>query len=414
MNRILSNRISKVMLFCMMAFVIAACDSGGDNDDDDGPLIPNQEGFFVFGNDTIAEDALDPDARMSRAVLDPAQGAQEENMEGVYGKYMYVGANSVIEFTHYEDDVATAYGVEGGGEVVDAEELGNVPLTTDVIYGTLVEDGPALQVAEEGLYYTFVNTVDNTVVLMQVEPQIIGDATEGQWEAGTALPLVSVDEEGAVFEATDVTMYGAAGYRHRFSDGWHAYASPDVVTLNSLGVEDYGAAWDAGTYDVGFFLDNIPSHEDGLYTMRLEFDAQTGEWTETKTKTGDLAVDYSTVEMGLFGNAYEGGDWEVGNGYGLHTPTANGNVYTWTWEDAVLIEEMEFIFLEGAEWGGLEINFEGATLEGSAIDDEQIVNATSVGMEFPNFYVAEGGTYDITLSVDADAGTRTVTIETAE
>lgn len=172
--------ISSLTLACVLTLAVAACDSG--NPVDEGPLVPNTEGFFVFGTNTVAEDVLDPDARMSLAALDSTQGSGEKNMPGVYGKYMYIGADSEIEFTNHEAGVTTAYGVTDGGSVVSAEELANVPLTAEVIYGTLEEGGPPIQVAEEGLYYTFVNMLDGSVVLMKVEPNIIGDATVGQWE----------------------------------------------------------------------------------------------------------------------------------------------------------------------------------------------------------------------------------------
>lgn len=406
--------IVKLLPLCLLALVFAACDAN-DSGMEEEPLVPNTEGFYVFGTNTIAPDVLDPDARMALAQLDPTQGAQVENMPGVYGKFMYIGAGGTVEFQNFEGDVSTSYGVEDGGAVVNAEELANVPLATEVIYGTLVEDGPPVQVAEEGLYYTFVNTLDNSVVLMKVEPNIIGDATEGQWEAGTAIPQLSVSADGAVFEATDVPMNGAAGYKWRFSDGWHAYASPDVVTHSFLGVESYGEAWDAGTYDVGFFTDNIPSHEDGLYTLRLAYDAETGTWTETKTKTGNLAVDYSATEMAIIGSAVPNGSFngDGTGGYGQHAPTVDGNVYTWSWDDVELTEAQEFIFLEGATWGGLQIDYTGATNQGAAIDNGQIVDATTVGGEYHNYYVAEGGAYDVRLVIDAAAGTRTITFEPA-
>ena len=401
----------RALLMALLALTVTACDSGGpDETEEPPPLVPNQEGFFVFGTNTIAADALDPDARMARAVLDPGQGAQVENLEGVYGKFMYVGAGGTIEFLDSDGETATSYGVDGSR--MSGEEIANVPLTSQVFYGTLQADGPAVTVPEAGLYYTFVNTNDQSVVVMKVEANIIGDATEGQWTTSTPLPMVSASEEGAVFEATDVPLTGASGYRYRFSQGFHAYASPDVVTLSSLGVEDYATAWDTRAWDVGFFLDNIPNHDDGLFTLRLEFDAATGEWTETKTRTGDRPVDFSAIQMALIGSAFEGGSFN-GDGTGglnIHSPALSGDVYTWTWAGVELIQDGEFIFLEGATWGGLQIDYTGATVEGPAVDDGQIVDATSVGGEFHNFFVAEAGTYDLTLEIDGATGARVITI----
>lgn len=405
---------SKLMLLLMASVFFTSC-SDDEADPTPQPLIPNLEGFYVYGTNTIAEDALDPNARMSRAVLDPSQGAQVENMEGVYGKFMYIGANSTIQFTEVEGEEGTVYGAANGGTREQGSEVGNVGVDGEVIHGTLEANGPAIEVSEEGLYYLFVDTNEGVFVLMPVRANMIGDATEGQWETGTSLPLQSVSPEGAVFEATDVTLFGESGYRYRFNEGWHAYASPNVVTLSSLGVEDYGTAWDTQVNDLGYYLDNIPHHETGVFTIRLEFDAESGEWTETKTRTGNVQVDHSETAMGLFGNAFEvdGVEAEWNAGYGLHTPAVDGGVYTWTWESAELIAEREFIFLENGEWGGLQIDFSGATVEGEAIENGQIVDATSVGGEHHNFMVVEGGAYDIELVIDEEAGSRTITIAPA-
>lgn len=408
----------KLMLMLMAAVFFTSC---GDDAAETEPevLTPKMDGVYVFGTNTIAEDALDPNARMSLAVLDPSQGAEVESMEGVYGKFMYIGANSTIQFAEVVDEVGTTYGAAGGGTLEHASEIPNVPVNDEVIHGTLEADAAAINVNEEGLYYVFLNTNDDTFVLMRVEANMIGDATEAQWAEGTPLPQVFVSEDSAVFEATNLPLNGASGYRHRFNDGWAVYQDPNIVTLSSLGVESYGEAWDAGVYDIGFFLDNIPHHEDGMYTVRLTYNAATNEWSETKIKTGELAVDYSAVEMGLFGNAYinAAGDtatWTAGvDGFELHTPTVDGNVYTWSWDAVDLIQDREFIFLENGEWGGLQIDYAGAAVQGAAVDNKQVVDATTVGGEYHNFFVAEEGTYDVNLVIDAETGARTVNIAPA-
>lgn len=407
---------TQLLLLVGALVLITSCnDDEGDGPVTPAPLVPNMEGFYVYGTNTIAEDALDPDARMSRAVLDPSQGAQVENMEGVYGKFMYIGANSTIQFTEVEDEEGTVYGAAGGGTIEQGAEVGNVGVEDEVIHGTLEVDGPAIQINEEGLYYVFVNTIDDEFVIMRVEPNMIGDATPGQWEEGTPLPQQSVSASGAVFEATNVPLTGESGYRYRLNEGWHTYASPNIVTLSSLGVEDYGTAWDTGVNDIGFYLDNIPHQESGMFTVRLEYDAESGEWTETKTRTGSLQVDHSETAIGLFGNAYyleSGEQAEWNEPYGVQTPTSDGNVYTWTWENVELIEEGEFVILENGEWGGLSFLYNDATArEGAAFESGAITNLAE--NENENFHVATGGEYDITLMIDVENDTRTLNIAPA-
>ncbi|WP_017731116.1 hypothetical protein [Nafulsella turpanensis] len=404
----------QLMLMLVASVFFVSC---SDESEDPAPevLTPKMDGVYVFGSNTIADDALDPDARMSLAVLDPTQGAMVESMEGIYGKFMYIGANSTIQFAEVEDEVGTTFGAADGGSVGIGAEVGNYPINDEVIYGTLETEAAPIEVSEEGLYYAYIDTNTDQFVLMRVEPNIIGDATEGQWATGTPLPQVFLSKDSAVYEAS-IPLTGASGYRYRFNDGWAVYQDPNIVTLSSLGVESYGEAWDSGVSDIGFYTENIPHHEDGIYTVRLTYNAATGEWDEDKVKTGNLEVDYSAIEMGLFGNAYvtapeDTANWEAGvDGYELHTPVVDGNTFTWSWDAVDLIQDREFIFLENGEWGGLQIDYTGATVQGAAIENGQIVDATTVGGEYHNFFVAEGGPYNITLVIDGETDARTINI----
>ncbi len=412
MKRASLHRLALWAFAAVLAAGLAACDSGGSDEPKVDPLIPKQEGFYVYGTNTIAENGLSPNARMNRAILDPAQGAKVENMDGVYGKFMYIGAGGTLKFASVSGAASVVYGAAGGGTWMAGADIPNVLVEDQVGYGTLVKDAPAIKVPEEGLYYVFVNTKDLTYVIMRVEPQMIGDTTEGQWETGTPLPMKSVSATGAVFEATGLKLKGSSGYRYRFNNGWHAYATPDIVTLSSLGVPSYGEAWDSGVNNLGFFLENTPHKETGIFTVRLEYDAATGAWKETKTKTGEVAVDYTNTQMALIGSAYEGGDFNgSGNGLNIHAPAVSGKVYTWTWKNAALVAGGEFIFLEGATWGGLQIDYTGAAVGGAAIDAGQIADATTQGGQYHNFFVVTAGTYDLTLVIDAATGARTVTIK---
>jgi hypothetical protein len=392
---------------------LSSCD--GDDPVEPPPPPPKLDGLYVFGTNTVATLATDAEARLALAVLDPGQGAKVESMDGVYGKFMYIGANSTISFMEVAAGVATTFGAENGGTVTLGSDLGVVLINDNVIHGTLLKDGPAIKVANEGLYYLFLNKNDDQFVLMPVKPQIIGDATKAQWASGTSIPVKSVTKTGAVFEATNLELYDAHGYRYRFNDGWHTYNDENIITLSSLGVPSYGDAWATGINDIGFYLDNAPHKVDGVYTVTLEFDAATGEWTETKTKTGNLLIDYSGFEMGLFGNAYflsEGveGNWGSGtDGYGLHVPVKAGNVYTWTWSNVNLIQDREFIFLEDGTWGGLQIDYLGAANGGAAVTDGKIVDATTKGGEFHNYFVVEGGSYTVTMVINAETTGRTIT-----
>jgi hypothetical protein len=414
-NSMKKSVITRLSVMVFLSALVFACSD--DKNETPKELTPKLDGFYVYGTNTIAAASTEPTARMSRAVLDPGKGAQVNDMEGVYGKFMYIGANSSLKFAEVKSEKGVIYGAEGGGATDSASVVGNVIEKDVVIHGTLKADATPINIKDEGLYYVFVNTNTGLFIIMRVKADMIGDATEPQWSRGTLLPQKSTSKDSTVFEKTELNLKGSSGYRYRFNDGWHVYNdNTSIATLSSLGVASYGDAWASGVNDLGFFLDNIPHKEDGVWTIRLKFDAATGTWTEKKIKTGNLLKDYTSTQMGLFGNAYvkQNGDtanWGSGtDGYDLKVPAKVNKVYTWTWTNVNLIEGREFIFLEGGAWGGLQIDATGATNTGSAIDNSKIVDATTIGNQYHNYYVKTGGSYDVTLVIDAVAATKTVTI----
>ena len=414
MKKIIFNQL---VLLLMVPFLFLACDK---DDKEPVELVPELSGLYVYGTNTVASTAVEPNAKMNRAILNPDKSGGDENREGVYGKLMYIGANSTIQFMLVEDEVSTKLGIPDGGGNIAGADLPNTDVIDSIIIGTLTEDSNPVQIADEGLYYLFANLDTYELRIMRVLAEIIGDATEAQWTAGTPIPQIHVSVDSAVFEVTELPLVGASGYKYRFNNGWELYNDGDMATYTHLGVESYGDAWDSGINDIGYFGENIPHKEDGVFTIRLKYTASTGEWEETKTKTGILLIDYTYNEMGMFGNAYtlasgDTANWVSGSdGYGLHAPSKSGNVYTWTWDDVNLIQDREFIFLENGAWGGLQFDWAMlSSVGGQAVDDGKIVDATTLGGEWHNFYVVEGGLYDITLVIDAATETKTVTIVSA-
>jgi hypothetical protein len=387
------------LLLLLVPAIIFSC-----KDDDATPqeLLPKLDGFYVYGTKTIAASAADPEAKMSRAALDIAKGAKVENMEGVYGKFLYIGANSTIKFAEVKNSEGTFYGALDGGTKIKGTDIGTtVPINDVVVHGSLVAGEKEIAIVTEGLYYAFVNINTKEFVIMPVKANIIGDATTGQWATSTALAQKSVSVDSAVFEST-MALKGESGYRYRFNDGWQVYYDPNIVTMSSLGVKSYGTAWDTGINDIGYFTDNIPNKETGTFIVKLKYTASTGAWKETKLRS------YANVKVGLFGNAYylpSGAEGNWGDPYGLSLPTQTGNTYTWKWTDANLIEGREFVILENGTWGGMTVLYNAATpRDGAAFTDSKITNAAE------NFKVAKGGKYDITFTLNAVTGVRKLTI----
>ena len=119
--------------------------------------------------------------------------------------------------------------------------------------------------------------------------------------------------------------------------------------------------------------------------------------------------------MAIIGDATDGGSFngDGTGGYESKKPSKAGNVYTWTWDNVALIQDKEFIFLQNATWGGLQIDYLGAAVSGSTITDGKVADATAppVNGAYHNFRVITAGTYDITLTIDAATEGRTIVIK---
>lgn len=394
-----------LLLLAAMAFVFVSC----DDDDDTKPidLLPNINGVYVYGTNTVATAPGNAASKMNPASLDPNRGIQMPTAPGIFGKFIHMESNGTLKIAYVKDDIGKTYGTANGG-LRDSALVAGGAINDIVIHGTLVDGGDPIDVDARGLYYLYVDINTETFILMQVKANMIGDATQAGWAAGTALPLKSSDTLKTVFEGTEIPLVGASGYRYRFNDGWHVFEGNEIVTLSSLGVPSYGEAWDSGINDIGFHLDNIPHKETGIFTITLTYDFKTQEWDEVKTKTGDLLVDYSDHRFGWFGNAYYVSGTTEGAWDAIHlikTPEKDGNLYHWRWT-LELIQGRSFVLREDAD-AGAWITYGGAAKLGSAFDNAQIVKED--GQD--NYFVAVGGTYNVTFTINAEDSGRILTIE---
>ncbi|NVK74481.1 MAG: hypothetical protein HWE24_13425 [Oceanospirillaceae bacterium] len=429
------KKITKILLIVGTIFIASCSKENPIVVVPDEPLVAKTDGVYVYGSNTIASKSNTPEAKMNLAKLDPGKGLEINNKDGVYGRYMYVGANSTINVSNIVDNNETVYGLAEGGSLVNGLDVGSA-IDDEVIYGLLVEDGPAINITNEGLYHVLVNLIDKNMIITQVKPQIIGDATELQWSAGTPLNLKSISNEEAVFESENIVLFGATGYRYRLANGWHFYDDRDasgIITISSLGVESYGDSWAVNTDpeedgsfsnpNLGFYLENIPHKIAGLFTITLTFNAATGEWTELKTKTGENFKDWSEDKFGFFGNGfYYDNNGESTQGSWTQprlaiAPSQVPDTYTYRWEwDVEFIADRHFIirnFVTDSEGvfdsaaSNTWITWNGSGKTGDAFDDGDIVKED--GTE--NFQVVNSGSYKVVFEINAaDNDGRTLTI----
>jgi hypothetical protein len=379
-------------------------------------------------------------ARMSLAVMDSTKSGLLKTADSVYGKFMYIGANSTISFAAVINKVGTIYGAAGGGSYDSAEVTAsgvtspvfNCAMKDKVIHGTLKAGAAAITVAAEGLYYTVVDLNTGEFIIAPVKPEIVGDVPYFSWsKPNTFLLPTAMSKDGATFQVTGVNIASAEGYLYRLNDGYAFYEGPNFATHSFLAQIDYGTAWAAGVNSVSMYYNqNLANVTTGVFTVELDYVASTDTWTEKKTKTGNILVDYTNVAVGLEGNAYVYAPQDTGafagngsDGYQVEKPTTiAGSTYTWKWTNVPLFNTREFIFLQAATWGaGLQIDASNPTVTGTAITNGDIVDATKAPFseQYHNFRVVNGidlksgtgNTFDLTLVQDAAANTTTVNID---
>ena len=154
------------MLTLALPLIIVSCSK---DDAEPEELIPKLDGVYIYGTNTVAASAVEPAARMNVAQLDPGKVPNVETQDGVYGKFMYVGAGSKIKVAEVVGGVGTIYGAENGGKKELGTDIENVPINDVVIHGTLVADATEIAVSDEGLYYAYVDINNKNFVIMRVK-----------------------------------------------------------------------------------------------------------------------------------------------------------------------------------------------------------------------------------------------------
>src|ERR1700710_2671859 len=89
--------VSQLMLLVLAVTFLYSCKK--DHDNTPQVLLPKLDGLYIYGTNTVATEPTDPNAKMSLAILDPTltPGAVT-TMDNVFGKFLYIGANSTISF----------------------------------------------------------------------------------------------------------------------------------------------------------------------------------------------------------------------------------------------------------------------------------------------------------------------------
>ena len=225
-----------------------------------------------------------------------------------------------------------------------------------------------------------------------------------------------------VYSLPDVYFTTAGGlFKFEYTGiGWYAGEVSGIRTPSNLGMTD-GALWHDGP-DIELGLQ-------GIYDIELRWHSSDDEFATScfsysfELKQELSLPDYTGCPMELVGTSVAHGDpdtsdWGWGrvlladnDGY----PSVYGSTYTWTWSNVYLYNEADCKTeindcgfkartVGNDPYGGIdawEVSYNDLDFSSSA-------PATACGMS--NILVEKTGFYDVTLSLDASTGRKTITL----
>ena len=298
--------LSVLPLFMVVASLLVITSCG----DDDPIIIDPGSGDVNVGNGLyMAVEGEDP---AGSAVLNPQQvagldfGAQDRS--GFTANYLYLSAGdyNIVEVT---DKEITAT-VGGTAEVVT--DTGSSCGNNDYTVITATADGPAFNIASDGLYLVAHDELRSEIIIHEINSaSIIGNATEGGW--ATETPLTgSVSEDATEFKI-EGTILRNGEWKVRFNCRWDINRRTDPngdITDPSTGYTMF-TNFGGSVGDLAPGGSNLLQEEDGEYTITLNWGKQNG-WLMTTERTGDAPVitfDPNDYKMAIIGDA-TAGSWD--------------------------------------------------------------------------------------------------------
>lgn len=329
--------------------------------DDDDPIIdPGPEGINVSDGLYLKLGDEDPSslAQLTDEFVE-AEGFAAQARDGFKAGYMWLEAGdySAVQVTNKEITAT----VGGASEIITDD--GSACEHNDYLLVKTEADGPAFTLSNSGLYKVTHDQTLNELIFYQItEAGIIGDATEGGWDADTKLDG-TITAEGGSFKAENVLMREGL-FKIRFNCRW---------TINRR-IDPEGSLDPANGYQL--FINfggtttsleaggaNIDLTEDALYTVSLDWVPRTG-WSINLEKTGDaptITFNPDDYKFGVIGDATAGG-WDSDRN--LYHAEADG-VHTWHGV-VTFTEEGQFKFRTNDAW---DFSLGGDIAAPSRVDD---------------------------------------------
>ncbi len=382
---------SVLVLFALITFT--SCTKKKDT-----PPAPKVvlDGVYVKG-DAIAYSDFD-----EKAMMKPTPNeVNNTDRASLMNIYISVKKNGGFNIVTVKGSTKTTFG-PGADFALVTNPTNDEPHTGDFYRGSAAKTSTKFTVPEDGFYHVIFDTELNKVVVARVHWGIIGTATPSGWGGSTPLNESAFNLTKMNWTATGMELHSGI-WKLRYSNGWKI----ELDTTLDIGGGKKGVK--VNTNLGGSISDlvpggaNIVNSDPGIYDIDLAYTLGTG-YKLTMTKTGDIpAIDYSSYEMGMIGNAYykANGDtaaWDVN--FGTSLPVVNGTSYTWTYTTD-LIGGGQFKFRQGSDWNGKILGFGEVTFAGP--------NAGDFSDAGDNIAVAADGNYTLVLNIEASSETYTVT-----
>ena len=264
-------------LFIAATVIFTACSK--DDDDDDIPDIPAEDGVYVTGPAT-GFDGLVLEGMMIPGREEGAEFASNLR-SGMFEKFLYLTAGN---FNIVEKSGATElnYGFKAGtSETFDKEGDGDEtdgPVTT----GEFEDEGAAFNAPSSGFYHVILDKPTGRVWFTKINHwAVMGDATDLGWSAENPMTQVSLTATEAEWEITELTMRERGGFKFRYNDGWKITTDDFIIFANiGKGDTDTDFIMGGGTF-------SYPDDGEGAYTVTLSWSITDG-FSYSTERTGDV------------------------------------------------------------------------------------------------------------------------------
>lgn len=268
------KRIFRYMaILLLVGFTASSCE-----DNDNWRIITDlQEGVYIAGDATVYS-ATASAAAFGTVYFDPA----DQEAPGVSGISTWLKANTPFYIVKVDAE-GNEVKLGGGTEVTIAGTEGKTY--------TAAEEG-TLSVSKEGFYNVIYNAADNQITVMEYAMTIIGDATEGKWDAGTPMgdPVYNEATSTVTYTMTDEVLNNKE-LKFRVGSGWQfgiPYGGGVATVAAGYGPEtamDLGEASTECSAKPG--LPNFKIAKAGLYDISLTYELRSKKFMAKAVYKGE-------------------------------------------------------------------------------------------------------------------------------